>query len=180
MTLALCFDTETTGLIGNNSKKLVEQPEIIELGMQLVDLDTGDIEYKYNQMFRPTRPIKDPVITKVTGITNEMLEDKPNILTELPNIAKRFQNCNIAVAHNCSFDKQMLQFEFMRYQEKIVWPKMVCTVEQTMHVKGYRLKLREIYDYLFPGEVFEAHRADSDVNALVRVTIELYKRGWLI
>jgi hypothetical protein len=49
-----------------------------------------------------------------------------------------------------------------------------------MHVKGYRLKLREIYDYLFPGEVFEAHRADSDVNALVRVTIELYKKGWLI
>jgi DNA polymerase III alpha subunit (gram-positive type) len=180
MTLALCFDTETTGLIGNNSKKLVEQPEIIELSMQLVDLDTGDIEYKYNWMFKPTRPIKDPIITKITGITNEMLENKPFILEHLPNIAKTFQNCNIAVAHNASFDKQMLQFEFLRYQEKIVWPKIICTVEQTMHVKGYRLKLKEIYSYLFNENMTGTHRADADVDALVKVTLELYKRGWLI
>ena len=175
----LCFDTETTGLINNYSKKLDMQPEVIEFAAQLVHLDTGEISFKCDELFKPTHVLPS-VITKITGITEEILRDKPYIHDKVEWIAKIISNADAVVAHNASFDKAMINFEMQRYQEKIEWPRVICTVEQTIHIRGYRLKLRELHEYLF-GTVFaDAHRASSDVDALVRCCIELNKRGMLL
>ncbi len=176
----LCFDTETTGLINNYSKKLDMQPEVIEFAAQLVDLDTGKTISQYDELFKPTKKLPE-IITKITGYTDEMLSSKPYIHTKIEEIANIISTADAVVAHNFSFDKAMINFEMERYQEKIIWPQICrCTVEQTIHIRGYRLKLRELHEYLFGSVFADAHHASNDVDALVKCVIELNKRGMLI
>ena len=58
------------------------------------------------------------------------------------------------------------------------WPKNhICTVEHSLHIKGYRLKLAQLHQELL-GKGFEnAHRAKNDVYALVRCFHALVERG---
>src|SRR5262249_43032643 len=90
------------------------------------------------------------------------------------------ESAECVVAHNAAFDKDMLDLEFKRLNlTPIAWPPILCTVEQTIHVTGYRLSLSALYEHLF-GETFkDAHRAETDVRALTRCVIELRKRGEL-
>jgi len=46
-------------------------------------------------------------------------------------------------------------------------------------LKGYRLKLAQLYEHLF-GETFpDAHRARNDVQALRRICVELCRKEML-
>ncbi len=55
--------------------------------------------------------------------------------------------------------------------------RLICTVESTEHIKGFRLTLTKLHEHLF-GEAFpSAHRAENDVRPLTRCFIELYNRG---
>jgi DNA polymerase III epsilon subunit-like protein len=86
----------------------------------------------------------------------------------------------LVIGQNLSFDVEMIDLEFERLGEKLTWPrKKICTVEQTIHFKGYRLNLSDLHEHLF-GERFDgAHRAKNDVLATVRCLSEMRKRGLL-
>jgi hypothetical protein len=73
----------------------------------------------------------------------------------------------------------MVDIEAQRLGIELRWPRLVCTVEQTIALKGYRLSLENLHKELF-GEPFEgAHRAKADVAALTRCCRELFKRGMI-
>lgn len=175
---ALFFDTETTGLISSHLLPLKKQPQIIEFYGATVNLATGQIENELDTFVKPSIKITKE-ITGITHITNEMVENAPPFAKIALNVKALVENAPIVCAHNASYDKEVLQFEFERLGMPIAFPRFICTVEQTIHLKGHRMKLNDLHEYLF-GERFEdAHRAKVDTQALIRCAVELYKRGVL-
>lgn len=183
---AIVFDTETTGLIKNRTLKLEQQPEIIELYAAEVNLKTGKILKEIDTLIKPARPLSDKpnpgekkTITDITGITNEMLQDAPSMKEVAPKIFQFLGNGPILIAHNASFDREMLELEAQRLSIEPKFPRFICTVEQTISLKGYRLTLSNLHQELFNEPFTGAHRAKVDVAALIRCCKELFKRGVL-
>jgi DNA polymerase III alpha subunit (gram-positive type) len=174
---AFIFDTETTDLIINHSMPLAKQPEVIEFYGHSIDLATGEVGTIIDRLFKPSKPIGEKT-TQITSITNEMLERAPLFATYASAIQTALETAEAVIAHNLSFDKEMLDIEMERLGLSIAWPAaMLSTVEQTIHYKGFRLSLSDLHMLLF-GEKFEgAHRARVDVEALTRCAVELFKRG---
>ncbi len=184
------LDTETTDLIQNGSVKLDKQPEVIEFYSRTVDLRDGKLHHEYETLIKPKKPVSAK-ITKITGINNEMLENQPafddvNALVQaaiLPELLDLWPDVSHEVppviAHNASFDMEVLSFEYQRLNKVLKIPRVICTVEATTHFKGFRLGLNALHECLF-GEPFkDHHRARNDVMALQRICIELFKRGEL-
>lgn len=175
MAYELIFDTETTGLIDNTLKPLDKQPHVIEFYGMLVDRDTFEIKCDLDLLIKPPVTIT-PEITKITTITNEMVADAPvmsEVCTQILDIMGRADRW---VAHNLAYDLQIMKFEAQRLGKTLTIPSLLCTVEQTEFLKGHRLSLSDLHEYLF-GETFKgAHRAKVDVQALYRCYVELRKR----
>lgn len=174
----LIFDTETTGLVENRTLKLDRQPEIIEFYGVLIDMETGEVFRDLDLLIKPTKPVSEE-ITRITTITDEMVETAPSFRAVSNQIFDLIAEADCVIAHNLSFDCDMVEIEFERMGDKVAWPHKVCTVEQTIHLKGYRLKLTDLHQYLFDEPFAGAHRAKADVQALVRCCLELTKRGLL-
>lgn len=175
---AFAFDTETTGLVENRTVKDERLPEIIEFYGCEFNLKTGKIGKEVNLLIKPRKAITDE-ITNITGITNEMVAKAPPFLVASREIKRMIEAQSLILAHNLSYDKEMVNIEMDRIKEKMTWPRGLCTVEQTIHLKGFRLSLTNLHEYLF-GEPFSgAHRAKVDVAAMVRCCVELHKRGEL-
>lgn len=179
--LMLGFDTETTGLIENVTVKDDKLPEVIDFYGCLFDIDTGKIVDEVDLLIRPTIAKKLPEETiEITGIDDAMLKGKKQFKDVADSIAALIQKAPIVAAHNAAYDKEVLDIEFSRVGGGIDWPRIICTVEQTMHFKGHRLSLTALHEHLF-GEAFQdAHRARTDVTAMVRCIVELVKRGELL
>ena len=176
---AFVFDTETTGLINNRTIKLDKQPEIIEFYGCLVDLKKGKVLKEIDELICPTTPdIVTKEITKITGLSYEKhLKGAPPIGQVFNKIKGAIEKAPLIIAHNLSFDTEMVDIEAQRLSTKIAWPKAkLCTVEQTIHLKGKRLSLSNLHELLFNEKFVGAHRAKVDVQALVRCCVELHKR----
>jgi DNA polymerase III epsilon subunit-like protein len=176
----IVFDCETTGLLGNTIVRETQLPEIVECYACLVDLLNDDPPLAEVDFYaKPKRPMPTELEEK-TKITNKMLEDKLPFAKNARRIRDFLQNGPAVVAHNCSFDTEMLEIELRRCNLDIVWPRKICTVEQTVHLQGKRLSLGALHEHLFGHKFKDAHRAKIDVQALVRCCRELYHIGELL
>jgi DNA polymerase III subunit epsilon len=177
------FDTETTGLVGNHTIKLAKQPHIIEFYGCLVDLITGELSNEIDLLIKPPQPLPDTpafgekkTTTQITGITNDMLKNAPSFHEAATSLIAALEAAPLVASHNLSYDKEMLDIEAERLDTKINWPNGICSVEQTVHLKGHRLTLSALYEYLFNEKFADAHRAKTDTQALIRCLIELHKQ----
>lgn len=177
--IAFVFDTETTGLIDNGSLPLSKQPEIIEFYGARVDLSSGEIEKEVNSLVLPSRLPLPEKTRALTGIFESMLVGRPKFSVLLPEIRTTMSGCDVALAHNASFDEEMVEIELKRCGGRIDWPRVVCTVEQTVHLTGRRLTLAHLHELLFGEKFRDAHRAKSDAAALIRCSVELRRRKCL-
>ena len=157
---------------------MIHQPHVIEFYGCLADLKTGKIKQEVNLLIKP--PVKIEIeITNITSITNDMLQDAPSFDKVAIDIFKFLEGAPILIAHNASYDREIMDIEAERLMKTIKWPRTLCTVEQTVSLRGSRLSLGDLHIYLF-GEAFTgAHRAKVDVMALLRCCVELYKRDIL-
>lgn len=176
--IALIIDTETSGLVENHSIKLDAQPEMIEYFGALTDLATGNRSREYETLIKPKKPVSAK-ITEITGIDNEMLGLALPFNAVADAIRADIESAPTVIAHNASFDVEMINIEFERLGQKVKWPRVICSVEATIHLKGFRLKLGGLYDYLFNDSFKDAHRARADAVALERICVELFARGEL-
>lgn len=170
--IVMIFDTETSDLINNMAVKIEQQPEILSLFYSIVDLDTGIKIKDESFLFKPSKPIREE-ITKINGITNEMVENAPPFNSVHLILKQEFEYVETCIAHNLAYDRDMVILEMMRCKEVINWPRMLCTVEQTMHFKGYRLSLTNLYKHLFDLDFEDKHSSRGDVAALTKICIEL-------
>lgn len=175
---ALVLDTETTGLTSNRVLRIDMQSEIIDFYGCIVDLASGEIESELDLLIKPKLGIPEK-ITKITTITNEMVADAPPFETVAPAIQALIESAPLAIAHNMAFDKEVIDIEFQRLGVALNWPHAICTVEQTAHLKGYRLSMSDLHKLLFEAQFAGAHRAKVDTAALVRCCVELHKRAVL-
>lgn len=173
---ALIFDTETTGLI-TRGRALDKQPEIVEFYAAVYNLKTGKKTAEYWQLIKPRLGSIPEVTSKIHGIWDKDVAKSPTFDKVAKEIKSIIEKSPIVIAHNAAFDRDMVNLEFERLGEKVKWKRVICTIEQTMHVKGHRLSLSNLHEHLM-GEKFEgAHRANVDVAALARCATKLYSQG---
>ncbi len=185
--IATIFDTETTGLTFPRVVPLERQPSIIEFYAAVVDLKTTQILSEFQTLIKPPKPLTDSpasgskrTISQITGITNGILKDAPSFDDIHKKLLDLIQRSAVMIAHNAPFDKEMCDIEFERLGIVPSWPRIICTIEATMQLKGHRLTLQNLHKELFDGAKFTgAHRAKSDVQALIKCSCELYKRGMI-
>ena len=99
------FDLETTGFSPIKDK-------IIEIGA--VKVEKGQITEKFSTFVNPKVPIPFR-ITQLTGITDDMVLEAPDIETVLPEFLA-FIGDSVLVAHNASFDVGFIE-QNCRYQD---------------------------------------------------------------
>lgn len=99
------FDIETTGLSAQNDM-------ITEIGA--VKIVNGRIVDRFAQLINPERPIP-PNITELTGISDEMVADKPKIDEILPKFLDFCSDC-IVVAHNAKFDTGFIRVQAEKHE----------------------------------------------------------------
>ena len=100
------FDTETTGLDCSRC-------QIIELAMLTV-ID-GEIEERYDRFIR-VDGLLPPKITKITGITDQMLHEDGKTEREIAEDLKvRLTPGTVMIAHNCQFDLQFVYHLLKRH-----------------------------------------------------------------
>lgn len=175
------LDTETTGLIENVTVKDDKLPEVIDFYGCLLDVDTGKVLEEVDLLIKPTIAKKLPEeIVNITHITDEMLKGKKLFSMHADEIRTLIEKAPVATAHNAAYDKEVLDIEFNRLDQTINWKFVMCTVEQTMHLKGFRLSLSALHELLFNEAFADAHRAKTDVHALCRCVVELIKREEVI
>jgi DNA polymerase III subunit epsilon len=173
----LFLDTETTGLLENSLMPIERQPHIIELFMVIFDEDENEID-SWHGLFKPPVKLEDEII-KITGIREDDLVGQPTFASRIGEVMAFMAQSDACVAHNMSYDKQMMEYEFARAGGSITFGELICTVEATEHIKGFRLKLSDLYEYLF-GEKFEgAHRAEADVRAMAKCFFEAQRKGMI-
>ena len=156
------FDLETTGI------DLVKD-RIIQISYIKVYPDGK--EERGNELVNPEKPI-DPVITQLTGITNEDVKDKPTFKQLGQKLAEKFRNCDFAGFNSNHFDIPLLAEEFLRAGVDFDFSKSrmidACTIFKRME----RRNLAAAYKFYCGRKMeddFEAHRADQDTEATYRV-----------
>jgi DNA polymerase III epsilon subunit-like protein len=168
------IDTETTGLTKHPDVDVSQQPKIIEFGGILTD--GVNVLEKLNFICNPIvngKPvILEPLITKITGLTNEDLSGEPEFKTYIPDLKNFLSKADVVIAHNMSFDRSLIFYEMIRMGltlDDISFPKIQwCTVEFTMPQFGYRRKLIDLYNMYCPKAI-QTHRADDDVLMLFEI-----------
>ncbi len=99
----LILDTETTGLNPEEGHRIIEFAALEMIDRKL----TG----KYLQMYiNPKRPI-DPEATKIHGITDNDVKDKPEFSSVAEQIIEFIQGAELII-HNAKFDLNFLDFQF--------------------------------------------------------------------
>lgn len=168
---ALIFDTETTGLLPHPDAPLNEFPRIIEFGGVLMSTEDGSILEEAQILINPGVPL-EPIITKITGLTDEDLAGEPPIGEFFPALERLFREAGCLVAHNLPFDRGVLTSELLRAERLEGWPwpaKNVCTVGLYKEVWGRNPKLLELYEYVIGEPLAQTHRALDDVKAMVEI-----------
>lgn len=156
------FDLETTGL------DLVRD-RIIQISYIKVYPDGH--EERVNHIVNPECRIK-PEITKLTGISNDDVKDKPTFKQLAKTLNEAFTGCDFAGFNSNYFDVPMLAEEFLRAGIDFDFSKCRLIDAQTIFHKMERRNLAAAYKFYCGRKMeddFEAHRADQDTEATYRV-----------
>ena len=157
------FDIETTGLSPSEDR-------ITEIGAVVVE--NGEIGEKYNAFANPGMHISEK-ITKLTGITDEMVADAPGQEEAVREFLK-FVNGRPLVAHNAhGFDIRFIRKAAERYHLDFDCPYLdTLPLGQALYHGLRNYKLDTIGKYLeIPP--FNHHRACDDALALAQIFVKM-------
>ena len=156
------FDLETTGL------DLVKD-RVIQLSYIKVYPDGR--EERGNELINPEHTI-DPIITQLTGISEEDVKDKPTFKQLAAKFNEVFSGSDIAGFNSNHFDVPLLAEEFLRAGIDFDFSKCRLIDACTIFKKMERRNLAAAYKFYCGRKMeddFEAHRADQDTEATYRV-----------
>ena len=156
------FDLETTGLDIVNDR-------IIQLSYIKVHPDGK--EERESLFVNPKKPIP-PLVSELTGITDEIVKDAPAFEELSSYLAEKFKGCDFAGYNSNHFDVPMLAEEFFRAGINFDFSKCRLIDAQTIFHKMERRNLAAAYKFYCGRKMeddFEAHRADQDAEATYRV-----------
>jgi len=157
----IILDTETTGL------EVLQGHRIIEIGAVLLN-DRKKSEEHFHTYLNPSRLI-DEEASKVHGIMNEDLEDKP-YFSEIAEEFLEFVDGATLVIHNAAFDIGFLNNELKLASSKYPMLEDICSIEDSLAIAkdkfpGQRVSLDALasrfnitgYDRTFHGALLDAN-----------------------
>ena len=156
------FDLETTGLD-------MVKDRVIQLSFIKVYPDGKEERGDY--LINPECVIQ-PIITQLTGISNEDVKDKPTFKQLAKTLEEKFTGCDFAGFNSNYFDIPMLAEEFLRAGVNFDFSKSRLIDACTIFKKMERRNLASAYKFYCGRKMeddFEAHRADQDTEATYRV-----------
>ncbi len=166
MPIYAIIDIETTGGVAAQDR-IIEIAIVLHDGTKMID--------SFESLIFPERTISAQ-ITKITTITNEMVENAPKFHEVAKKIVEMTEN-TIFVAHNASFDYRFIVEEFKRlgytYEKEVL-----CTVKLSRrafpHLSSHSLgNLIEHFNII----VKDRHRAMADVMATIDVFERILKQN---
>ncbi len=156
------LDTETTGLDPVNC-------EIIEIAA--LKVHNREIHDIFNQLIKPKHPIPEG-ITRITGISNEMVEEAPSLSEVAYNFLKFIEGSTLVI-HNAEFDISFINQHIFIPRKKEIGNPVICTL------KVSRLLLPQLQSHKlgslaqhFGVPANNSHRALGDVET----TNEIWSR----
>lgn len=153
----IVIDTETTGLSHYSN-------EIIEIAA--IRIENGKIINQFQTLVKPHNVIS-PSITRITGITNEMVKNSPDILDVLPDFLQ-FIGDSPLVGHNITFDLRFLNSYLDENLTNLLADTMLIARKKLPNLDNH--KLETIVRHLNITD-HQDHRALSDCN----ITNEVYE-----
>lgn len=151
----VALDFETTGLTPHSH-------HIIEVGA--VKFTGGREQAAFATFVKPLAPIP-PEITKLTGISQEMVENAPPIEEVLPKLLE-FIGDHCVVAHNAPFDLGFLETKAGRQLQNPVIDTLTLSRAVLPHLKSHRLNIvaKEV-----AVSLENHHRAVDDARACGKI-----------
>lgn len=165
----LVVDLETTGTSAGSSA-------ITEIGA--VRMRGGEIDGEFQTLVRPNGQTISPFVAQLTGITNAMVADAPELASALPAFLEFARGC-VFVAHNAPFDIGFLRAACAELDYPWPGPTVLDTVTLARQVlprpevRNHRLSTLAAH---FGTEVEPNHRALSDARATAEVLHRLLER----
>lgn len=162
----IVLDTETTGLMEPELCDINLQPRITEIYACVLN-DDFEIVKELETLINPLIPIPEH-ITKITGITDDMVSGMPTFMEIYPALCDMFCGQTESVGHNVTFDLDVIKIELRRLglEHKFPWTQhRRCTVELSFPIENKRLKLGQLYKIVTGKELVGSHRAKNDVMA---------------
>lgn len=185
----LFFDTETTGLPRNwkaSYRELDNWPRLVQIAWILSDIN-GSIIEEHNYVIMPNGFSIPLEATQVHGIsTQRALKEGKELQIVLNQFEKSLRSADFLVAHNMSFDVNVVASEMYRLKidSDILKKDQICTMRSTINFcklpgkYGYKFpKLADLYQKLFFTTFDEAHDASVDIKATFKCFYELIKNN---
>lgn len=163
------FDLETTGLSAN------EGDSIIEIGA--VKMQKGKIIDTFDEFINPGRLISDEII-KITGITNEMLEDKLDEKTVLENFMDWVGDLPM-VAHNAKFDTSFIKMAYLKYDLGRFNNTIIDTLGLSRYLESnerYHNLATLVIRYNIPWDEDKHHRANYDAEGTALIFYKMLEK----
>lgn len=158
----IVFDIETTGLSATNDM-------ITEIGA--VKIQDGKIIDTYTQLINPERPIPEKII-ELTGITDEMVKDKPTINEVIFDFNNFIQN-HVLVAHNASFDVGFIREKMRLCSLELDNPILdTLALSRAVFPSLKSHKLNVVAKHL-DIELLNHHRAVDDAKATAEILLKI-------
>ncbi|MBU5669076.1 PolC-type DNA polymerase III [Peptoniphilus sp. MSJ-1] len=159
------FDIETTGLSSRNDK-------ITEIGA--VKIENGIITDRFSELINPEIPIPE-VVVNLTGISNELVSDKPTIEDIIPKFYE-FSKDAVLVAHNAKFDISFIRREYKNNNLEFNHPILdTLVMARALLCDLKRFNLGTLCKNLGISLV-GAHRAVNDAEATAAMFIKLIEK----
>lgn len=128
-----------------------------------VKMQGGEIIGEWQSLLNPERSIP-PNITRLTGITQEMVSTAP-LFAEIADSFEDFMGDAIFAAHNVNFDYGFISSEFKRLDRRFRHPK-ICTCSSMRKLyPGYRSYSLKNLCREFEIDLTSHHRALCDAKA---------------
>ncbi len=157
--IGIVIDTETTGLD-------TATDTIIELGFVAFEYDAGSgliyrILHTYDGFEDPGNALSD-IVKQITGITDEMVAGQTLDDAEIEQWLKK---SDLIIAHNASFDRQMIERRFPMVTET----NWACTFNDIGWQDEDISSLKLDYIAYKLGYFFDGHRAVNDAQATLHL-----------
>ena len=153
------FDLETTGVN-------VAVDRIVEISIVRLKVD-GTEEIK-TELINPTIPIP-PETTKIHGISDEDVKDKPTFADLAADLANFLQNCDLSGYNIIRFDLPLIVEEFLRTDIDFeLKNRRIIDVQNIFHKMEPRT-LKAAHKFYCGTELKNAHSAEADTIATYEV-----------
>ncbi len=141
----------------------------------------GEVVDSYEALVNPRRNIPWSVV-RLTGITEDMVADKPDLMEALPGFLD-FIGGGVFVAHCANFDFHFLKYYAEEYLERDFSPEVLCTFKLASQLlpEQKRFNLGELGAALGLADWEEGrHRALGDARATADILVRLTRMCQLL